>query len=183
MSTESPQVQAVRRYIDCLKVLNLPEIEKLLADDFTQDTLPTSLKVPTKGKEEYKAFLYWLANQLGGSGGGRTIEIDIIGIADASVLSNEVFTHFMIHGEPLPTTPSSGISPPLWIASTIHGLHGLHEPVILLTIQRVLWWKFMKPHVLIAVVHTFLDFRKFRITSVPVLVFSFLTLIWKKKKE
>ncbi|KAH9039844.1 hypothetical protein EDB85DRAFT_1887252 [Lactarius pseudohatsudake] len=86
--SESPQVQAVRRYIDNLKVLNLTEIEKLLADDFTQDTLPTSLKVLPKDKTEYMVG-----------------QIDIIGIADASVLSKEVFAHFMIHGEPLVGEP------------------------------------------------------------------------------
>ncbi|KAH9042922.1 hypothetical protein EDB83DRAFT_2677490 [Lactarius deliciosus] len=100
-SLESPQVQAVRRYLDYLKVLNLPEIEKLLADDFIQDTRPMSIKVPIKSKEEYMAFLHWLAEQLG----GRPIEIDIDGIADASVLSKKVFAHIVIHGEPLVGEP------------------------------------------------------------------------------
>ncbi|KAH9163786.1 hypothetical protein EDB89DRAFT_1912510 [Lactarius sanguifluus] len=103
-SLESPQVQAVRRYLDHLKVLNLPEIEKLLTDDFVQDTRPMSVKVPLKSKEEYMVFLQGLAEQLG----GRPIEvgqIDIDGIADASVLSKKVFAHIVMHGEPLVGEP------------------------------------------------------------------------------
>ncbi|KAH9174418.1 hypothetical protein EDB89DRAFT_570817 [Lactarius sanguifluus] len=100
-SPESPQVQAVRRYLDHLKVLNLPEIEKLLADDFVQDTRPMSLKVPLKSKKDYMVFLQGLAKQLG----GRPIEIDIDGIADASVLSKKVFAHIVMHGEPLVGEP------------------------------------------------------------------------------
>ncbi|KAH9067510.1 hypothetical protein EDB87DRAFT_1573133 [Lactarius vividus] len=103
-SMDSPQVKAVRHYLDQLKVLNLPEIEKLLADDFIQDTRPMSLKVPIRNKEEYMAFLQGLADQLG----GRPIEvgqIDIDGIADASVVSEKVFAHLVIHGEPLVGKP------------------------------------------------------------------------------
>ncbi|KAH9174426.1 hypothetical protein EDB89DRAFT_570990 [Lactarius sanguifluus] len=137
-SQSSPQVKAVIHYLDQLKVLNLPEIEKLLADDFIQDTRPMSVKVPLKSKGEYMAFLERLAEKLG----GRPIEIDIDGIADASVVSKKVFAHILMHGEPLSKTASSGFSPPLWTAMAIHGIN---EPVILLTIQRILWWKFMKP--------------------------------------
>ncbi|KAH8994588.1 hypothetical protein EDB92DRAFT_291419 [Lactarius akahatsu] len=101
MSTESPQVKAVRRYIDYLKVLNFTEIEKLLAVDFVQDTRPMSLRVPIKDKDEYKVFLYRLAEQLE----GRSIEIDNVRIADASVLAKKVFAHFTIHGKPLGGEP------------------------------------------------------------------------------
>ncbi|KAH9163777.1 hypothetical protein EDB89DRAFT_1912502 [Lactarius sanguifluus] len=99
-SQSSPQVKAVIHYLDQLKVLNLPEIEKLLADDFIQDTRPMSVKVPLKSKGEYMAFLERLAEKLG----GRPIEvgqIDIDGIADASVVSKKVFAHIVMHGEPL----------------------------------------------------------------------------------
>ncbi|KAH9042913.1 hypothetical protein EDB83DRAFT_2523903 [Lactarius deliciosus] len=100
-SQSSPQVKAVLHYLDQLKVLNLPEIEKLLADDFIQDTRPMSVKVPLKNKEEYIAFLQGLAEKLG----GRPIEIDVDGIADASVVSKKVFAHILMHGEPLVGEP------------------------------------------------------------------------------
>ncbi|KAH9044134.1 hypothetical protein EDB84DRAFT_1576402 [Lactarius hengduanensis] len=100
-SLNSPQVKAVLYYLDQLKVLNLSEIEKLLADDFIQDTRPMSVKAPIKSKKEYMAFLRGLAEQLG----GRPIEIDIDGIADASVVSKKVFAHILMHGEPLVGEP------------------------------------------------------------------------------
>ncbi|KAH9039843.1 hypothetical protein EDB85DRAFT_2272564 [Lactarius pseudohatsudake] len=96
--SESPQVQAVRHYLDYLKVLNLTEIEKLLAVDFVQDTRPMALRVPIKGKEEY---MDWLAEKLG----GLSIEIDNVRISDASVLSKKVFAQLTIHGKPLVGEP------------------------------------------------------------------------------
>ncbi|KAH9042911.1 hypothetical protein EDB83DRAFT_2523902 [Lactarius deliciosus] len=90
------EVAVVLRYFDQLRVLNLPEIEKLLTDDFVYDTRPLSLGVQPRSKEEYLAFLQGLADQLG----GRPLEIVFYGVADASATAAKVFVHPQIRGEP-----------------------------------------------------------------------------------
>jgi hypothetical protein len=67
----SPQVKAVLQYLDQVKVFNLHEIGKLFTDDFVRSTLPLSLAVPSRTKEEDLAYLGGLAGQLG----GRSLEV------------------------------------------------------------------------------------------------------------
>ncbi|KAH9163775.1 hypothetical protein EDB89DRAFT_2078492 [Lactarius sanguifluus] len=90
------EVAEVYRYFDELKVLNLPEIEKFLTDDFAYATRPLSLGIDPKSKEEYLAFLEGLAKELG----GRPLEISFYGLADASATAEKVFVHLQMHGEP-----------------------------------------------------------------------------------
>lgn len=62
----SSQLKTVLDYIDLLKVLNLDELEKLFTDDFVQITLPSSLGVPSRTKQEDLDFLRGLSEQLEG---------------------------------------------------------------------------------------------------------------------
>lgn len=62
----SSQLKTVLDYFDLVKVLNLAELEKLFTDDFVQSTLPSSLAVPPRTKQEDLAFLRGLSEQLEG---------------------------------------------------------------------------------------------------------------------
>ncbi|KAH8976832.1 hypothetical protein EDB86DRAFT_3108825 [Lactarius hatsudake] len=95
------EVQIVMRYFDHLKVHNLPEIEKLLTDDFIFDTRPLSLGIHDRNKEGYLAFLKGQAEKLG----GRPLEIFFYGLADASATAEKVFVHIQTRGEPLVGEP------------------------------------------------------------------------------
>lgn len=62
----SSQLKTVLDYFDLVRVLNLAELEKLFTDDFVQTTLPSSLGVPSRTKQEDLAFLRGLSEQLEG---------------------------------------------------------------------------------------------------------------------
>jgi hypothetical protein len=63
----SSQLKTVLDYLDLVKVLNLDELEKLFTDDFVQSTLPSSLNVPPRTKQEDLEYLRGLSEQLEGS--------------------------------------------------------------------------------------------------------------------
>jgi hypothetical protein len=62
----SSQLKTVLDFLDLVKVLNLDELEKLFTDDFVQSTLPSSLNVPPRTKQEDLEFLRGLSEQLEG---------------------------------------------------------------------------------------------------------------------
>ncbi|KAH9067499.1 hypothetical protein EDB87DRAFT_1827536 [Lactarius vividus] len=99
--SDSPQVTAVRNYLEQFEALNLPGIEAFFIDDFIQDTRPLSLGVCLRRKEDYMAFLQTLAEQLG----GQPLKIKLRGIADASAVSDKVFAHIQVQGTPLEGEP------------------------------------------------------------------------------
>ena len=70
----SPQLKTVLDYFDLVKVLNLDGLEKLFTDDFVQSTLPSSLAVPPRTKQEDLEFLRGLAEQLE----GRHIQVRLL---------------------------------------------------------------------------------------------------------
>jgi hypothetical protein len=62
----SAQLKTVLDYLEHVKALDLPELEKLFTDDFVQSTFPSSLNVPPRSKADDLAFLRGLAEQLQG---------------------------------------------------------------------------------------------------------------------
>jgi hypothetical protein len=64
--TPSSQLKTVLDYFDLVKVFNLDELEKLFTDDFVQSTIPSSLNVPPRTKQEDLEFLRGLSEQMEG---------------------------------------------------------------------------------------------------------------------
>jgi hypothetical protein len=79
----SSQLKTVLRYLDLIKVLDLDELDKLFAVDFVQSTLPLSLGVPSRTKEEDIGFLRALGEKLE----KRQIEVSKVPGPSAELLS------------------------------------------------------------------------------------------------
>ena len=68
----SSRLKTVLHYLDLIRTLDLVQLDALFADGFVQSTLPLSLGVPSRTKEEDLAFLEALAEKLK----GRRVEVD-----------------------------------------------------------------------------------------------------------
>lgn len=53
----SPQLQVLQKYYAFLSVFDLDNLNTLFTDDFAQKTLPSSLGVPDKPKDDFFAYL------------------------------------------------------------------------------------------------------------------------------
>ena len=53
----SPQLEVLQKYYAFLSVFDIDNLNTLFTDDFTQKTLPSSLGVPDKTKNDFFAFL------------------------------------------------------------------------------------------------------------------------------
>ena len=62
----SPELKTVLKYIELVQVFNLDGVAKLFTDDFVQSTLPASLEIPSRTKQQDLDFLLGLSKQLEG---------------------------------------------------------------------------------------------------------------------